>query len=368
MLTSIENVHHLMYQGVKERVFPGAVLLVARANEIYFQEAYGDANLFTKCKMTTNTLFDLASLTKPLATALAVMELIRRDRLHLEQKLGSLLNPFKATSKASITLKQLLCHSSGLPDYAPYYKDVSLYPVSQRAKTLRECLVHEALIYPIGSRVLYSDLGFMILRWAVETVAQERLNRLAEGTIYKPLGINDLFFIETGKKQTVHNHSGRQFAATEQCPWRKTVLQGTVHDENAYAVGGVEGHAGLFGTAEATYTLLTALLTAFHGNSKTTFFSSELVRLFWKPCGNDVRTLGFDRPSAKGSSSGRYFSPHSVGHLGFTGTSFWMEPASGIIIILLTNRVHPQRTNNKIRSFRPRLHNMIMKQIKKNAE
>ena len=363
MITTIENVHHLMYQGVKERVFPGAVLLVARSNAIYLHEAYGYANIFTQSKMTTDTLFDLASLTKPLATALAVMELARRNRLDLEQTLGNLLNPFKTTPKAPITIAQLLCHSSGFPDYVPYYKGVSQYPVLQRTDALRECLVREALVYPTGSQVLYSDPGFMVLRWIIETVAQQRLNRLAEEIIYKPLGINDLFFIDVDKNKSVHNHSGRQFAATEQCPWRNTVLQGSVHDENACVVGGVEGHAGLFGTAVAIHTLLNELLTAFHGISKATFFSSKWVRLFWAPCGNSARPLGFDRPSAKGSSSGRYFSPHSVGHLGFTGTSFWMDPESDIIIILLTNRVHPQRTNNKIRLFRPELHDMIMKQI-----
>ena len=229
---------------------------------------------------------------------------------------------------------------------------------------MRECLVQEALVYPIGSQVLYSDLGFMILRWVVETVAQQRLDQWVEETIYKPLGIKDLFFIPLDKKRPDKDHLGRLLAATEQCSWRNTVLEGVVHDENAYVVGGVEGHAGLFGTAEAICTLLSELLTAFHGNDKTVFFSSELVRLFWEPCGNGERTLGFDRPSTKGSSSGRYFSPHSVGHLGFTGTSFWMEPASEIIIILLTNRVHPQRTNDKIKAFRPKLHDMIMKQIK----
>ncbi len=368
MVISFENVHRLMNQAVTDSIFPGAVLLVAKANSIYLHAAYGYANLFTNCKMTTDTVFDLASLTKPLATALAVMELVRGDRLRLDMQLGSLLNSFKGTPKAPITIRQLLCHSSGVPDYAPYYKDINQYPVLKRTDALRECLVHETLVYPTGSQVLYSDLGFMILRWVVETVANQRLDRLVEGTIYKPLGINeDLFFIDIDKKRQVKVRLGRQFAATEQCPLRNTILQGVVHDENAYAVGGVEGHAGLFGTAEAIYALLKKLLTAFHGNSKANFISSKMVRLFWTPCENGIRTPGFDLPSAKNSSSGRYFSPHSVGHLGFTGTSFWMEPASGIIIILLTNRVHPCRTNNKIRSFRPQLHDMIMKQIKEST-
>ncbi|MDM8555998.1 serine hydrolase [Desulfococcaceae bacterium HSG7] len=367
MITMVENVHRMMHQAIKDNIFPGAVLLAAKADSIYLHEAYGHANLFTESEMTKDTLFDLASLTKPLATALAVMELIKRDQMRLEQQLGSLLQPFKSTPKAPITIKQLLCHNSGLPDYVPYYKGISQYPISQRTDALRKCLVREALVYPTGSQVLYSDLGFMILRWVIETIAKQRLNRLVEEAIYKPLGINDLFFIETDKKRPTNNCLKRLFAATEQCPWRNTVLEGVVHDENAYIVGGVEGHAGLFGTARALYALLIELLNAFHGNSKTTFFSSELVRLFWEPCGNGMRTPGFDLPSAKGSSSGRYFSHHSVGHLGFTGTSFWMEPASGIIIILLTNRVHPLRTNNKIRKFRPQLHDMIMKLIKDSA-
>lgn len=352
-----------MHQAVRDRVFPGAVLLAARANAVYLHEAYGYANLFTKQEMTTDVVFDLASLTKPLATSLAVMTLIRDGCLDLDAQLGDVLKPFIKTSKASITIQQLLCHQSGLPDYKPYYIEVSQHPVSERQSILYEHLLKEELIYPIGSRVLYSDLGFMILRWVIEHIAGQRMDRLVEDAIYKPLEMSDLFFRLLDKNGATQK-CGRRFAATEQCPWRKAVLEGVVHDENAYVVGGVEGHAGLFGTAQAVYSLLTTLYAVFHKDLETPFFSQELMRRFWEPCANGVRTPGFDRPSAKGSSSGRYFDPNSIGHLGFTGTSFWMEPLSGIMIVLLTNRVHPRRTNDKIKIFRPQLHDMIMKSIK----
>lgn len=352
-----------MHQALKDHVFPGAVLLAAKARAVYLHEAYGYANLFTKQKMTTGVVFDLASLTKPMATSLAVMALMRDGCLDLDVQLGDVLKPFKKTSKAAITIQQLLCHQSGLPDYKPYYIKVSQHPVSERQSVLCEHLLKEELVYPIGSRVLYSDLGFMILRWVVEHVAGKRMDRLVEGAIYKPLEISDLFFRPLDKTGAAEK-CGRQFAATEQCPWRNAVLEGVVHDENAYAVGGVEGHAGLFGAAQAVHSLLTTLYTVFHTDLETSFVSQDVMRRFWEPCASGVRTPGFDRPSAKGSSSGCYFDPNSIGHLGFTGTSFWMEPLSGIMIILLTNRVHPRRTNNKIKIFRPQLYDMIMKSIK----
>ena len=154
-----------------------------------------------------------------------------------------------------------------------------------------------------------------------------------------------------------------RFAATERCPWRNILLDGVVHDDNAYVVGGIEGHAGLFGTADSVYILLSALLSVFHGRSSTGVFVKELVHTFFERQENSDKTLGFDTPSLVNDSCGRYFSKKSVGHLGFTGTSFWIDLERCVIVILLTNRVHPSRENTKIRTFRPKLHDMIMQEI-----
>ena len=156
------------------------------------------------------------------------------------------------------------------------------------------------------------------------------------------------------------------YAATEDCPWRKKILRGEVHDDNAYAVGGVSGQAGLFGTASEIYRILRALKKAYDRPDSHNFFDGALVRLFWEkqkmPQGT-TRALGFDTPSEKESSAGRFFSSKSVGHLGFTGTSFWLDLEKDLLVVLLTNRIHPTRANEKIKSFRPLIHDLVFQEM-----
>jgi len=349
------QVEQLMQRAVADKVFPGAVLLVSRQGSIEFHNAYGLADQFTRRTMTTETIFDLASLTKPLATASAMMLLIQQGRVGLEQHLGVVLPAFKDNKKSSIKIKHLLYHNSGLADYKPYYKGIEHLPAGERKKELRKLLVSEPLIRPIETRVVYSDIGFMILEWLVEHICGKRLDRFVSEMIYGPLGLDNLFFVDLNAAQP---HG--VFAATEQCPWRHNLLTGQVHDENAYVVGGIQGHAGLFGTAADVHTLLLELLSAYHGDQPNNRFQTDLVRLFFRRLLHTEKTLGFDAPALKNSSSGNYFSANSVGHLGFTGTSFWMDPDRFIVVILLTNRVHPTRENTTIKAFRPKLHDAVM--------
>ena len=354
----MEAVDKLMRQAIGDKVFPGGVLLVSKEGEILFHEAYGVAHLSSRTPVTVETNFDLASLTKPLATTLAVMWLVQHNQIKLEQHLGQLLPEFEHTDKASIKPEHLLYHNSGLPDYRPYYKALNGVARDSRRKALRKLLVQEPCINPIGQTVLYSDLGFMILAWAVEHVAQRRLDHFVVDEVYHPLGIKHLFFITRNiedKKAT--------FAATEKCPWRKKILEGQVHDENAYAVGGIEGHAGLFGTADDINRLLIELLSAYHGRTSAGFFRQDLLHQFFKPLSGTDKALGFDTPSRSGSSCGRRFSQNSVGHLGFTGTSFWMDLERSVIVILLTNRLHPTRNNERIKKFRPEVHDAVINAI-----
>ena len=362
----MKQVDNLMQRAVSENVFPGGVLLVSRGDSILFEKAYGYANIFSKQKMTRDTVFDLASLTKPLATTLAVMKLIQNHMLYLDQDLGAVLPEFNGTDKQQVKIRHLLCHNSGLPDYRPYYKALNQLPVEERKISLQHLLLKEPLVYAIGKDVLYSDLGFMILQWIVENVSGKRLDLFLVQEIYNPLGLgNDSnpgpFFVdlasETGKK------TKRKFAATELCPWRKILLDGAVHDENAYVMGGIAGHSGLFGTVDNVHMLLSELLAAFHGLSATRLLKKDLLEEFFRQQPGTGRALGFDMPSSQESSSGRYFSKKSIGHLGYTGTSFWMDPDCSIILILLTNRVHPSRDNLKIKDFRPTLHDAVMESL-----
>jgi CubicO group peptidase (beta-lactamase class C family) len=344
-----------MRRAAAEGVFPGGVLLVAEGGRTRFLCAYGTADIFTGRPVTPETFFDLASLTKPLATAAALMVLVQRGRLATGQTLGSLLPAFRGTDKAGVTLAQLLAHTAGFPDYRPYFRQLAWVPPAGRREALQALLAAEPLAAAPGERTLYSDLGFLALQAVVEAVSGRRLDRFAAEAVYAPLGIGPLFFAAPDAGPP----PAGEFAATELCPWRGRLIAGEVHDENAAALGGVAGHAGLFGTAAAVNGLLAAFLEAWHGRTGR-LFAPETVRHFFRRAPGSERPLGFDTPSAEGSSSGRRFPPGSVGHLGFTGTSFWVDPGRAIAVTLLTNRVHPSRENIAIRRFRPELHDAVM--------
>lgn len=355
---TMKRVDRLMKDAITKNVFPGGVLLVSLDCNIVFFEAYGYANLFSRRPMTRETVFDLASLTKPLATTLAVMNLMQQSNLSLEQHLGSILPSVKNIDKGKIQIENLLYHNSGFPDYRPYYELLCKAEPGERKNTLKELLIKEALIHPPGHEVVYSDLGFMMLRWVIEAVSGSRLDHFVEDAVYRPMGLNDLFFVDLDE-----NPRQRNFAATEQCPWRNILLEGMVHDDNAYAAGGIDGHAGLFGTAQDILLLLSELMSTAHGSPFLGIFDKDLVQTFFKRSAHTGRALGFDTPSLVDSSCGRFFSKNTVGHLGFTGTSFWMDLDQNIIVILLTNRIHPSRKNNRIKAFRPKIHDAIMEKL-----
>ncbi len=356
----MKDVDCLMRQAVEKRVFPGGVLLVYKDREIEFFEAYGQADLFTGAVMTRNTLFDLASLTKPLATTLAVMSLVQDSKLNLEQTVASVLPDFLDPGVSCVTVRHLLAHSSGLPAYRPYYIRLMQIPSIQRPEYLKRMLTNECLRTLPDSGGVYSDIGFMILRWIVETITGKRLDHFLYETIYRPLGLKHLLFFEANQMPDTDD-----IAATELCPWRRQLLKGRVHDDNAFAVGGIDGHAGLFGTAADVGSLLSLLLSAYRGQpADSEWISPELIRCFWSRHEPSKRALGFDMPSPVGASCGCYFPETAVGHLGYTGTSFWIDVEHAVIVILLTNRVHPSRWNVEIRRFRPLVHNQIMQDMK----
>lgn len=345
----------MMRQAVADGVFPGAVLRVIKDGQTAFSRAYGAANIFSRRPVREATVFDLASLTKPLATALAVLILVQEGGAGLDQPLEELLPCFGRRRKGKITVRQLLAHTSGLPDYRPYYLEVSRLEPEKRRQALNWLVAAEPLKAAPGLGTQYSDLGFMLLRRVVEAVSGLRLDRFVEQRICRPMGLEDLFFIALDRPPPA-----REYAATEVCPWRGFLVEGQVHDENTWAVGGVDGQAGLFGTAEAVGTLLSELLAAYNGQPGLGLFDPRAVREFLLPNGPGERALGFDTPSLEGSSSGHRFSKQTVGHLGFSGTSFWIDLTRNVAVVLLTNRIHPSRENGRIRAFRPKIHDAVM--------
>ncbi|HMA66214.1 MAG TPA: serine hydrolase domain-containing protein, partial [Desulfosalsimonadaceae bacterium] len=354
MRQAIQNADRLMEEAAASGVFPGAALAVFRRRQLLFSAAYGRANVFSNRPVTLDTVFDLASLTKPLATSLAVMDLAARGQMGLEQSVAEIFPEFRCPGKERVQIRHLLAHISGFPAYRPYYLELARIPAAQRREALLQRLLEEPLVYWPGEQTLYSDLGFMLLCLAVEKSSGLRLDRYVEDNIYQPAGIRDLFFIDQQEARP-----RKDFAATEYCSWRSRVLEGEVHDENAFSMGGICGHAGLFGTVRAVSGLLMHLLDAYCGRKPGT--PQALVQRFLRrhPCSE--RALGFDMPSMAGSSAGLYFDRDAtVGHLGFTGTSFWMALDRAVFIVLLSNRIHPDRDNERIHAFRPRLHDCIM--------
>lgn len=351
-------IHKLMQKAIDNFIFPGAVLLFSKNGSILFHRAYGIANIFDNTPLTSDTVFDLASLTKPLATATSLMALITDKKLGIEDSLSAILPEFGNSKKKEIQIDHLLTHTGGFPDYRPFFKCLEKYPFSERKARLRQLLVKVPLKHAAGEKTLYSDLGFMILEWVIERIAGSSLDQYVKDHVFDPLGLDNLFFQDVWKKRKMV-----EYAATEICPWRKTLMEGFVHDENAFVTGGTAGHAGLFGTAKDVYRLLAHLIETFKNPYFKGLFSFDLVNKFLCAYNKSRRTLGFDMPSQKDSSAGHLFSPLSAGHLGFTGTSFWIDLQRSIVIVLLTNRIHPDRNNYKLKNFRPVLHDAIMRQM-----
>ena len=356
-VSAYENpVRALMRQGLRDRVFPGAVLLVGKGDRRLFFEAFGRANLFANTAMTRSTVFDLASLTKPLATALAVARLVDDGVLDLDRAVAGYLPELRGSDKAAITARQLLRHRGGLPGHRLFYMALRSQPAPFRHDSVMDLLQQVSLSSSPGSETVYSDLGYMLLCRLVERLSGMRLDRFLGKAVYGPMGIGDLFFVSlTDERRPIPN-----VAATELCPVRCRLLIGEVHDDNAWYAGGIDGHAGLFGAADAVFRLLRRLVDEAAGRIADPLFSGEILAEMLNGDRRHRFSLGFDRPSAEKSSAGRYFSKASVGHLGFTGCSFWLDPERDMTVVLLTNRVHPFRWHNRLIEFRPKIHDTIV--------
>jgi len=364
----------VLQRAIGDEIFPGAVALVTRGGKIAFFEHVGHRLLIPEpMPMAKDTIFDLASLTKVMATIPAVMKLVDEGRIALDDPLSKLIPSAKLSDKKELTLRLLLTHSAGLIDWKPFYEKLRDHLLMERKRLLREWIIEEPFAYEPGKGNIYSDLGFMLLEWVIEERAGESLPEYVHKHFYGPLGLKRTLFRGTSEEGNPPRPpfakegkmSAEEFAATEHCPWRKRVLQGEVHDDNAWSLGGCSGHAGLFSTAEEIYVIVNMLREHYLGK-RNDFFKPETVREFFKRQeiikGSDW-ALGWDTRALEGSSAGKHFSRYSVGHTGFTGTSIWMDLEKDVIAILLTNRVHPKRDNEKIKQFRPVFHDSVMEAL-----
>lgn len=368
MSADFTGTDHFMKTGNQDGVFPSASLLVAKSGKPVFRNFYGNCS--------EKTVFDIASLTKPAVTSTLMMVAVSEGLINLNDCVTRFL-PERDHLKL-VKIGNLLNHSSGLPGWRPYFQEVphdAVGSIAGRHQVIDEVL-NESLEYETGSKSLYGDLSFIILDVILETVFAEPLITLVDELIARPLGMKNSFY-RIVKKTPWSNESflpayeteQRDFAAidfapTEDCPWRGEIIRGYVHDQNCYSMGGVSGHAGLFSTVDDLNIFITRLISSLKGGDG--FLKTEVVKQFIDPYTSSLAfhnpgtfLLGWDRPDHPNSQSGHCFTKDAIGHLGYTGCSMWIEPAKDFWVILLTNRIHPTATNEKIKSFRPALHDQI---------
>lgn len=382
-----DRIDQAFEDAISEGVFPAADLIVARGGEIVHQACYGAAR--------KNTCFDIASLTKPVATATLAMRLDAEGLLKLDDTIYQWLAGARQPVHKLMTVRMLLNHTSGLPAWPPYYRTLPMSLVGTeagRAMIMDECRLEQAIHEP-GTTTVYSDVGYMLLGEIIEQAGGAPLDEQFREYVSEPLGLEDTFFIRlsgagdmTSSRRTdtradqhvptpKHGRKGerterkpgehRRFAPTEDCPWRERVIHGQVHDQNAFALGGVAGHAGLFSTAADLHRFTLELTMSYRG--KSSWIPESTVQTFLrtmkeKPDG-EAFVLGWNVPSRRNSSSGHRFSANSIGHLGYTGCSLWIDLSKDFWVILLTNRIHPSTTNERIRTFRPKIHDLIYDEL-----
>lgn len=344
------KIDSLIKKAIKDSVFPGASLLIAKDGKIIFKKGFGHFTYDVGSKkVTPKTIYDLASLSKVIATTTASMICIDRNLFKLDDKVSKYLPKFAQNGKENITIKNLLLHNSGLPAFKKYYEKFN------NADSVLNDIFSTKLEYPTGTKTVYSDLGFIILGKIIEKVTRKTLNKFCKDEIFIPLKMKNTFYNPPNKFKN-------RIAPTEYDDyWRNRLLIGEVHDETASLLGGVAGHAGLFSTIEDIYNLLLMLMNKgmFEGKK---IINSKTVELFTKQYSDSSsRALGWDTNAFENASCGKLFSKSSYGHTGFTGTSVWTDPERKLIVILLSNRVYPTRKNTKIIKFRPIIHSEIIK-------
>ncbi len=320
--------------------------------------------------MTRETIFDLASLTKPIATTTAVLQLVRDGSIRLDDRVVDFLPLFAERGKREVTIRHLLTHSSGLKPWRAFHELLqekerktgeTIVGTPAAKQMVLDRIFRSGLVHEPGVAAVYGDLDFIVLGAVVEAVSGEPLDAFCRARIFDPLGLSRTRFVRLGDgAEPPSAATSRRTAATENCPWRRRILWGEVHDPNAWVMGGVAGHAGLFAPADDVMTFATTLLDVYHGRSDA--FAPELLRTFLtrqKFPDSSGWEFGWDTPTEGSSTSGRYFSQNSVGHLGFTGTSLWIDLEREAVVVMLTNRVHLVAKRSRF-ELRPLVHDLVL--------
>ena len=341
----------IIERAIGTHAFPAAAIEVGRAHDVLWRKAFGRLAYAPDAPATSDaTVFDLASLTKVIVTTTRAMQAIEAGRLRLENRVAEHLHDWRGRDREAVTIADLLEHASGLTAYLPFFRDHRGRAEFERA------ICTMPLESAPRTRSIYSDLGFILLGFILEDVG---------------FPLKDFSFrlkAETTEGGTEHltfnppKDWRERTAPTELDLWRGRLIQGEVHDENTWALGGVAGHAGLFGTAAAVGAFARDALKGFRG--ETTFARGETFARFAQK--SDVpdssRALGWDTMLPT-SSCGTRLSQRALGHTGFTGTSLWIDPAQDLYVVFLTNRVHPSRDNNAIQPVRRAVHDAVVDEL-----
>jgi len=352
-----ENLKNIVEEALEESLFTACssgILICTPAKTTMETFHFGHTGSLSNCsQVDKHSVFDLASLTKPLVVSLLVMCLCDEDKLAINDNVYKFFGA-KSGEWGQITLSSLLHHISGLPAHRPFYEVLGNARRAERKKKLIDLIFTEKFSASHSGEEVYSDLGYMLLGSIIEKVSGEELAAYWTKRITRPLGLEkDLFFPAVGKI------AGASYVSTGRCLWSGQELSGIVHDDNCRSIGGIAGHAGLFGTVAGVMSIVETLMKNYAGlenklpcNCKKYLTRTGQNRSRW--------IFGFDTPSGENSTSGRYFSQKSIGHLGFTGTSFWVDLNRNIGIVLLTNRVRTGGSITKMRDFRSRFHDLVM--------
>lgn len=371
----------IMHYWIGKGAFPGGQLLVAKDGLIVYDKAFGmiDTSLYSR-RVQLNTMYDLASLTKVAATTLAAMKLYEEGKLDLNAPVVKYIPQFGQNGKKHVTIRNLLVHDSGLPPDPPQYLwNTKAIPEQQLHRLLKDPhafvypdsfgsnfhAAHEAmydsiyatpLAYKTGTKMVYSDINMIVLAKVIEKITGMPLNKYLQNNFYGPLGMTHTMF--NPPSSLWGNCAAEEYDSAAGC-----LLQGVVHDENARSLGGIAGHAGLFSTSEDLAVYAQMLLNGGVYDGRRYLKSSTIALFTRKQSDLSTRALGWDTKSPENSSAGEYFSPTSFGHLGFTGTSIWIDPVRKLFVILLTNRVCPTRKNEEIRFVRPAVCNAAIEAL-----
>lgn len=376
----LARVDRALDKAIAKAEMPGAVVLARMPIEGEVVEHLSVRGLAVvrpeRIPASRETLFDLASLTKPMATTTAVLLLVADGVLQLDDPVCKALPAFGDRDKEEVTIRHLLTHSAGLKPWRGFHELLlqkerktgdRLLGTPEAREWILDRVVRSALVHEPGEAAVYGDLDFIALGAVVEAVTQQRLDEFCNERIFGPMGLENTCFLPLptdGVTAQADAPAGealrRRIAATENCPWRDRILWGEVHDPNASAMGGVAGHAGLFAPADDVMRFGQVWIDAWHG--RDSILPTELARQFCTrqhlPEKSDW-ALGWDTPTEGTSSSGSLFSENSVGHLGFTGTSLWIDLEREAVVVMLTNRVHLVAKRSRF-DLRPTIHDYII--------